>query len=267
MSIRAHGFLTMDADTLRTVAAVARENRITLVSAGLAFYMFNALLPLLVFLVIGVTAFGWVEQVLATFDPVFGVDPDAVLSAMEEVIGDGAGRRRAAVIAAGILAWSSFTMFQSVNMTFGHIYGQRTERSTVGVLTDTILILLTVLLAVALMVVVHAGLTIAVGATLATLASLPLLALGLFAIFVPMFYQFSPPDVTVREVLPGAVLGAISWTACAVGFRIYFAISESVELYGIAGGVMLLLTWLYVSALALLLGIVLNAVLADRVNQ
>ena len=257
----------MDADTFRTVAAVARENRITLVSAGLAFHMFNTILPFLVFLVIGVTTFGWLEPVLATFDPVIGIDTDALLSAMDDVIGEGAGRFRAAAIAAGILAWSSFTMFQSVNMTFGHIYGRRTERSTVGVLTDTGLILATVLLAVVLMVVVHAGLTVVAGATLATLASIPLLGFGLFGIFVPMFYQFSPPGVTIREMLPGAILGAISWTACAVGFRVYFAVSESVELYGIAGGVMLLLTWLYVSALALLVGVVLNAVLADRVHQ
>lgn len=256
----------MNTEVPRTVYAVARENSISLISAGLAFYIFNSLIPLLLFVIIGITAFGWMESILVLLESLFGSDANALLSVMDTVIGEGAGRGRAALIAAGILVWSSFTMFQSVNMTFEHIYGARAERSFVSDARDTCLILVTVVLAIFLILVLHTALTAVARIAVATTTSVPLLAVALLGIFTPMFYQFSPPTVTVREVLPGAVLTAVSWTVCAVGFRLYLAISESVELYGIAGGVMLLLTWLYIGSLALFVGVVLNAVLAERVE-
>ena len=256
----------MQLDVLRSVIVSAREHGLTLVAAGLAFYMFNALVALLVFFVIGVTAVGWVETIVQTGAPVLWDDIEAVVSIMEAVIGEGTGRRRAALLAAAILAWSSFTMFQSVNMAFGHMYGTRSQRSSIRVVLNTLLILVTVMLAVVLILVLHVGLTTILSPSLATLTSVPVGGLVLFATFLPMFSQFSPPSVSSRDVLPGVVLSAVAWTACGVGFRVYLTTSESVELYGVAGGVMLLLTVLYLAALALLVGVVLNAVLADSVE-
>lgn len=256
----------MDKGVAMSSIAVARENEIVLVSAGVAFHMFNSLVPLLVFLIIGMTTFGWMESLLAMIGPVLDTNVDAVLSAMDTVIAEGAGRGRAAVIAGGVLVWSSFTMFQSVNRAFGHVYGVQARRSPVKTGLDTCLILATVVLTVALMIVVHVGLTAVMGPAAATAASVPLLWLTLLGIFLPMFYKFPPSSVTLREALPGAVLAAVSWTLCAFGFRIYVTTSESVELYGVAGGVMLLLTWLYIGSLALLSGVILNAVMADRVS-
>lgn len=256
----------MNAGVARSAIAIARENGIALVSAGLAFHMFNSLIPFLLFVIIGVTTFGWAESLLVTLEPVLGSDADSVLSIMDTVIGDGAGRRRAAVLAAGILAWSSFTMFQSVNRAFGYVYGVQAERSMVKTALNTCLILTTVILTIALVVGIHVGLTVVMGSAAATAVSIPLLGVALFGVFVPMFYQFPPSPVTIREALPGAVLTAVSWTACTLGFRVYLTTSESVQLYGVAGGVMLLLTGLYVVSVALLFGVILNAVLADRVE-
>lgn len=258
--------LYMNKEVVLSTIGVARENGVALVSAGLAFYMFNSLIPLLLFLIIGLTTFGWMESLLALLNPALSSDVDTLVSTMETVIGEGAGRRRAGLIAAGVLAWSSFTMFQSVNRAFGHVYDVQAERSPIETVLDTLLILATVVITVGLLLVVHIGLSSVMGGTGATVVSVPLLLLTLFGIFLPMFYTFPPSSVTVREALPGAVLTAVAWTLCAVGFRIYVVTSESVELYGVAGGVMLLLTWLYIGSLALLLGVVLNAVLADRVS-
>lgn len=256
----------MNTDVALSTIGVAREKGIALVSAGLAFYMFNSLIPLLLFVIIGVTAFGWMESLLAMVDPALGSDVDSLRSVIETVIGEGAGRGRAALIAAGVLTWSAFTMFQSVNRAFGHVYGVQAQRSPLSTVLDTCLILSTVVLTVGLLLVIHVGLTAVIGGAAATVVSVPFLLLALFAIFLPMFYKFPPSGVTVREALPGTVLTAVSWTLCAFGFRIYLVTSESVQLYGVAGGVMLLLTWLYIGSLALLVGMVLNAVLADRVS-
>ncbi|USZ72656.1 YihY/virulence factor BrkB family protein [Natronosalvus halobius] len=258
--------LPVDESTARRVVAVARENGFALVAAGVAFYIFNALIPLAIFALIGMTTVGWLESALELLAPAFGADPESLVSTMNGMIGEGSGRGRAAVIAAAMLAWSAFTTFQSINRAFGHVYGVQAERSPRQTARDTGLILVTVILAVASVIVVQVGVVAVAGQTVALLASIPLLAGALFAVFLPMFYQFAPPAVTVREALPGAVLTAISWTLGAIGFRLYLTTSESVELYGVAGGIMLLLTWLYVGALALLGGVILNAVMADRVE-
>lgn len=60
-------------------------------------------------------------------------------------------------------------------------------------------------------------------------------------------------------VLPGAVLGAISWFGSAALFRFYvdnFGMYNRV--YGIVGGFMVLMLWLYLSSLILLIGSQIN---------
>lgn len=256
--------------SLRSVAtavvAVARENGLSLTAAGLSFYMFNSLIPLVLFVIVGVTAFDRLEGAVALFQAVVDVDVDRLLSTMHSLIGDGAGRRRAALLAAGILGYSTFTMFQSVNMAFGVVYGSRKRRSLAGTTLNSLLILTTVLVAVSLSLVVGVTLAVAIDDAVARAASVPLLLAALFGAFVPMYYRFAAPGVTVRESIPGAAAAAVVWTACGVGFRVYVVTAESVRLYGVAGGVMLLLTCLYLGSLGLLLGAVLNAVLADRVD-
>ncbi|MUV58229.1 YihY/virulence factor BrkB family protein, partial [Halogeometricum sp. CBA1124] len=49
-----------------------------------------------------------------------------------------------------------------------------------------------------------------------------------------------------------------------VGFQVYAANAGRYEAYGVIGGVLLLLTWLYFSGLVVLLGAAVNAVLSNR---
>jgi membrane protein len=66
-----------------------------------------------------------------------------------------------------------------------------------------------------------------------------------------------------REVLPGAVIGAILFEAAKHGFAYYVSTYSRHELlYGALGTVMLFQLWIYVSATILLAGAELNAVLA-----
>ncbi|MFC7176850.1 YhjD/YihY/BrkB family envelope integrity protein [Halosegnis marinus] len=58
----------------------------------------------------------------------------------------------------------------------------------------------------------------------------------------------------------------MGWTALQTGFRVYAGIAGSYEAYGVLGAVLLLITFLYFGGLVLLVGVVLNAVLAGRVE-
>jgi membrane protein len=89
---------------------------------------------------------------------------------------------------------------------------------------------------------------------------------ALIALFGPVYYLLSGNDVSVHEIAPGTVFAAAAWTVSAVGLRLYVTRSKSVDLYGVVGAVLLVLTWLYVVGLAVLVGVVLNAYLADRIE-
>lgn len=84
--------------------------------------------------------------------------------------------------------------------------------------------------------------------------------------FLPLYYLFPGTDVTLREVLPGAIFIGMGWTISGIGFRLYAATAESVELFGIVDGVLLFLTWMYLGSLVLLLGELLNAIIGDHVE-
>ena len=63
-----------------------------------------------------------------------------------------------------------------------------------------------------------------------------------------------------RWVSPGAAAATILWIVASVAFTVYVANFNSYDkTYGSLGGVIILLTWLYLSALMVLLGAVINA--------
>jgi membrane protein len=93
----------------------------------------------------------------------------------------------------------------------------------------------------------------------------PLAFAGLLLFFALVYY--AAPNIDHRNwkwVTPGSLVGAILWLALSGLFALYTSFSESYDkTYGsLAGGIILLL-WLYYSAMALLFGAELNSEL-DR---
>lgn len=251
---------------LFAVVGIARQNGISLTAAGVAFYVFNSLVPLLVFAVVGLSAVGWLGLMADILGLLTAVEADRIVSIIERVIGDGAGRLRAATLAFVVLAWSALTMTQSINVAFGEVYNARKRRSWAVTAANSAVAFVIILLVIPLFLASVVTLTALTDATVVRVVSVPLVCLALFVAFVPMYVRFPGEAVSIREALPGAGVAAVAWTFGAVGFRLYLDVSGSVQLYGVAGAVMLLLTWLYLGGLALLLGAILNAVLGGRVN-
>ena len=260
---------------LYDVAAVARERGIGITAAGLAYHGFNTLVPLGILLLVAVTLVDGLEVVLAGLERATGLDAAVSRDAFDQASADdGSDRVRASVLALGILLWSAIRLFRAVNGAFTAVYGSRVEQSPVSATitaslvtaVNVALVTLTVAVGVALVSVVGVSFSLLLdGYTGATVSSLVLFGL-LLALFLPMYFLFPEADVTVREVLPGTAFAAVSWTVLAIGFRVYVGTTESVALFGVAGAVLLVLTWVYFGGLCLVLGAVLNAVLAERVE-
>ncbi len=67
---------------------------------------------------------------------------------------------------------------------------------------------------------------------------------------------------------PGSVFGALLWLAASLGFRVYLHFFDSyTATYGSLGAVMMLLVWLYVTALAFLIGGKINAEMEFMVTR
>ncbi|WP_148415933.1 YihY/virulence factor BrkB family protein [Haloferax sp. KTX1] len=260
----------MDRDGARRLAArtlaVTREKNVTVTAASLAYYAFNSLVPLTLLVFVLVTTYGRVESLLPTFELLVGVDLTQFESTLRQVSGQSAGRLRAAALALGIFLWSSFRLFRGMDSVFSEVYGARKEVSMFRRFLNSALVMATVAVGVA--VIAAAGLVVSFRVTqlLWSVAAPILLWVVLTVLFVPMYALFPGVDVAPLEPVPGAALAALGWTASLQVLRVYFGVSQSIELYGAAGGVLLVLTWLYVGSLALLLGVVVNAVLANRVD-
>ena len=68
-----------------------------------------------------------------------------------------------------------------------------------------------------------------------------------------------------RRDLPGATVAAVLWLIVSAGFNLYLRVAADTNpIYGVLGGGLILLVWLYLLSLSLLVGGEFNAVLAAR---
>jgi membrane protein len=86
-------------------------------------------------------------------------------------------------------------------------------------------------------------------------------ALFLLMLVVLLVYRFAPNrDRPVRFVMPGTILAVIVWALASVGFSFYISnFANYGVIYGSLGTAIALLVYLYLSAVALLLGEEVNA--------
>jgi membrane protein len=64
------------------------------------------------------------------------------------------------------------------------------------------------------------------------------------------------------------VIGLVGWVICSLGLRVYLHFFDSFSLtYGSLGGVIILLTWFYITGLMLLLGAEVNSEIQAAVAE
>ena len=91
---------------------------------------------------------------------------------------------------------------------------------------------------------------------------LPVAALLLMCSVAVVYYAFPNVDQRFRFITPGAVLAVLVWIVASFGFGYYVANFANFQAtYGSLGAVIVLLLFFYLSAIALLLGAELNAVI------
>lgn len=94
-------------------------------------------------------------------------------------------------------------------------------------------------------------------------------ALGIVAIAAAFIYRYGPSRWRPgTPILPGAMLAALLWALVSGLFRLYVTYFGNYnQAYGAVGAVIVLLLWLYLSALALLLGAELNVSVGEAMQR
>ncbi len=249
---------------VRSVAETASDEQVTFLSAAVAYYAFVSLIPLLVLGVAVSTAVGSVGLVDAVVESMSQFLSTSGQEALRDTLTSDRGRASASVASLLLLTWSALKLFRGLDVAFSKVYGADEVESLPEQIVDALIVLVTVPLAVAAAVVLAVVLPLLTVIPYVTAISGLTLPIALALVFLPAYYVFPDVDMTVREALPGAVFAAIGWTLLAQGFRLYTAYAGGGEVYGILGGALLLVTWLYFGGIVITLGAVFNAVLSDR---
>ena len=94
----------------------------------------------------------------------------------------------------------------------------------------------------------------------------PLVAV-VVVVWAACVYHFAPRRQSLlRFELPGAAVATVWWLVVSTGFRLYLAVASSGmnTVFGLLGGVLSLLFWLYLLAMGLLVSAVVNSLIARR---
>ncbi|QDX40418.1 YihY/virulence factor BrkB family protein [Salarchaeum sp. JOR-1] len=251
----------------REVVAEAQDSQITFLAAAVAYYAFVSLIPLLLLTLaaasyLGVESIG--EQIVQLVGTLLTAEgSDAVRNALRGA----SGRGTATVVSLVVLAWSGLKLFRGLDVAFAHVYGVVGARPLTHQLRDGVLVLGAI--AAGVVAAVVAGFVAGFVATgpFVGVVAFGLLAVTLCLVFFPIFYIFPDADITPREAVPGTLLAAAGWTALSGIFEAYAPLAGKYQAYGILGAALLLVTILYVGGTIIMVGAVLNAVLAGRTDE
>lgn len=242
-----------------------REDHVTLTGAGVAFFWFVALVPLMA---AGVSLYGLVTepaQVTKLIESAEGALPAEVANLLtEQLTSIAAGSTGALgfgfVIALALSLWSGSAgvgnLIEAINIAYE-------EEETRPFWKKRLLALG---LTVGLLVVAAAAAALLGWADTVEGVGWSLLAwigvLVLMTLTVSVLYRWGPnrDDAEWEWISLGAILAVVLWAAGSAGFAFYVDQFGSYnETYGSLGAIVVTLLWLWITALAIILGAEVNA--------
>ena len=250
--------------SLNQLVSVLRENYAPMVAGSLAFSAFVSILPLLTLALVVGTAVGGerlVDQALRFTNQY--LTPGA-RDLFAEALQNRSGQTAASLLSVVLLVWSGLRVFRTLDSAFSLFYDTPGSTSLLERIRDALLVL--VVLAAALVASTAVALVSAVTSLvpMGWLFGPLLLVVPLAVVLLPVYYVFPDADVSVREVIPGVLVVAVGWAVLQGLFQLYTEYAGQYEVYGTIGGVLLVLTWLYLAAFLLLVGVAVNVVVAGR---
>ncbi|MGA8938911.1 MAG: YihY/virulence factor BrkB family protein [Acidobacteriaceae bacterium] len=271
----------------RTFRAMLSDNLLSR-AAEMGYYFLFALFPMLVTAssILGLAA----RQASHIYDSLLHylalVLPGGAYSMVIQTFNQAAAASTSGKITIGLVAalWSASVGFASIQDGMNTVYKVRESRPYWKARGAAILVtmLLSVLVTANLAVLLGGDLVarlvylsiwhhrLAVGTALAIHVVQWVVASACLMLQFSTIYYFAP-DLKVKRwrwATPGAVIAIFGWVVCSLGLRIYLHFFNSFTItYGSLGGVIVLLTWFYITGLMLLLGAEVNSEIQAAVAE
>lgn len=245
----------------REVITLAREQHLTHMAAGIAYYAFVSVIPLLLLIVAVSSVLGGDAVAERAIDLIGQQLSSSGQQIVSEALTDSAGRGTASVIGFFLLAWNSLRVFRGLNQGVEEMYPNAPDSSSLEQFRDAVGVgvgLVTAVVLVAAVTVVFSVPSLDIPFA-GVFGKVVLVAVLLF-VLLPMYYVLPPIETSVREVLAGAVVAAVGWVVLQSGFQVYVANASQYGAYGVIGGLLLFVTLLYFASIVVLLGAAVNAV-------
>jgi membrane protein len=251
-------------------------------AAQVAYYLVFSLFPLLFFLTT-LAAYlplgGAVNESMNRIRPFLPAEAQTIVdSKLSSLLTE----TRPKLLTLGILVaiWSASRAAAAVGTALNHAYGVEEKRpywkvqlAAIGV---TVIGALLGLLAIAALIVgSSAGLWLARHLGVATAYQLvvswarwPVTALVIMLAAAMAYYFLPDVEQKFKFITPGSVTSTAAWMLATWGFGVYVShFGDYSATYGSIGGVIVLLTWFYISSAIFLLGGKINAVLVQASSE
>ncbi len=261
---------------LRRTVAEFKDDELADRAAALTYYGVLALFPALLVLVslLGVAGKSTTQSILDNLEKLTPGSARQIISdAVEQLQASGGTGSVLAIVGLAGALWSASgyvaAFIRSSNAVYDIPEGRPVWKVTPLRLVVT-LVLMVLACASALIVVFTGGIAREVGAALGigdtaltvwAIAKWPVLIL-LVTIMIAILYWASPnaKGRGFRWVTPGSFLALLIWLAASAGFALYVANFASYnKTYGTLAGVIVFLVWLWITNLAILLGLEFDA--------
>lgn len=260
---------------LRRLQEDMGNDNLTLVAAGVAFYWMLALFPAMIAMVTVYALVADGDQAREQLEPVLSAMPaearDLLLPRLDETVNAGSGGLTFGLVASLLaVLWAASGGMQALMTGLNIIYGEKETRNYAKLKGISLLLTLGALIAAVVAIALVAAFPVildwigldpvaAVGAQLVRwLVLVVLIGTGL-----SVMYRFGPAPHRARWhwVTPGNVTAVTLWLAASLGFSLYVSSFGSYDkTYGTLAAVIVLLMWLYLSAIVILLGAEIDAI-------
>jgi membrane protein len=258
-----------------------KKDELTDRAAALTYYGILALFPALLALVslLGIVGQSATQQVLDNIQKLApGAARDVLSNAVQQMQGNGGLGSIMAIVGLVLAVWSASgyvaAFIRSANAVYDVPEG-RPVWKVMPVRLGVTVVLMVIAVISALIVVFTGGLARQVGTALGvgdtfltvwSYAKWPVLVL-LITVMIAILY-WATPNAKLRGfrwITPGSLLALLIWMVASAGFALYVANFASYnKTYGALAGVIIFLVWLWITNLAILLGLEFDAELARQ---
>jgi membrane protein len=262
---------------LKRAGRSALADQITDSAAALAYYTFLSI-PAALLVALGV--FGLVASpgdVANLMDHLRGSIPSEAITLLRKsltrITRSGGGSVTAVVVGFVLALWTLSGSMNALMRAVNSAYGRRESRGFVRQRLTALVMIVCLVLAAALVVtflVLGPVLSGAVGNALGIQSAMgwiwwtvqwPILLLGLLSAFAAIYVLAPDVDHARFNILaPGTVLAVAIWLVASAGFSVYVATFASYnKTWGSLAAVIVVMTWLWLSSVALLFGAEINS--------